>query len=61
MTYSVEQILKQIEGRVDSAQSLMLECIELIYKASYNEGIEDSAQQIDLGCRIGDYLRKLKK
>ncbi len=44
---SKEQIFKQIEGRIDTAQNMMLECIELIYNAGYNDGIEAALKEIN--------------
>lgn len=37
-----EQALKLIEGRFETIEKLSLECIEMIYKAAYNEAIEDA-------------------
>lgn len=38
-----EQIFKMLEGRIDTASNLLIECFELIYNAGYNEGIEKAA------------------
>lgn len=52
-----EQILKMLEGRIETMQSLAIECIEMIYNAGYNEGIEHAAKYgID-----AETIRKLKK
>lgn len=40
-----EQALKMIEGCIDTIQKLSIECIEAIYKAAYNEAIEDAFKQ----------------
>lgn len=42
-----EQVLKLIEGRVDTMTALAIESIELIYNAEYNEGIEDALRVLD--------------
>lgn len=37
---SKEQVLKQLESRIETMQNTMIECIEMIYNAGYNDGIE---------------------
>jgi hypothetical protein len=37
------QILKMIEGRIDTMQTLAMESIELIYNAGYNEALDKAA------------------
>lgn len=56
-----EQIFKMIEGRVDTMQTLSLECIELIYNAGYNEGIEAAAKVADSDYHCSEEIRGLKK
>lgn len=65
-----DQVLKMIEGRVDTMQNMVLECIELIYKAAYNEAINDAAKLVDKDTRTDQAgyafgpaieIRKLKK
>lgn len=58
-----EQVLKLIEGRVDTMTALAIESIELIYNAGYNEGIEAAANMLDKeGSGLpADKIRKLKK
>jgi hypothetical protein len=57
-----EQIFKMIEGRVDTMQNLMLECIELIYNSGYNEGIEAVIPVATADYHVtAQEIRKLKK
>lgn len=57
-----EQLLKLIEGRIETMQTLAIESIELIYNAGYNEGIEAAAKEAS---GWGDYevtqIKALKK
>lgn len=62
-----EQAIKNIEGRIETIQTLSTECMELIYNAGYNEAIEAAAIACDAE---GDYnpasyyceaIRSLKK
>lgn len=40
-----EPALKLIEGRIETIQNLSIECIEMIYNAGYNDGIEKAAKE----------------
>ena len=37
-----EQIFKLLENKIDTAQTLALECIEIFYKAVHNEAIDQA-------------------
>ena len=54
-----EQILKMIEGRIDTMTALAIESIELIYNAGYNEGIEAALNLV--GPEDKENIRNLKK
>lgn len=54
------EILKMIEGRIETIEKLTQECIELIYKAAYNEAIEDAANIMDNDTDRNN-VRSLKK
>lgn len=63
-----EQILKMIEGRIDTMQNLAIESIELIYNAGYNEGIKTAANLVTshenydvVGAALTDMIKELKK
>lgn len=57
-----EQMFKLIESRIDTMQSLTLECIELIYNAGYNDGIEAIIPTATADYHISaDEIRRLKK
>ncbi len=56
-----EQILKLIEGRIETMTALSIECIDLIYKAGYNEGIEDVLNLKETDEYVAKEIRKLKK
>ncbi len=57
-----EQILKMIEGRIETMQNLAIESIELIYNAGYNDGVEKVATTVSHTYPTwSDELRKLKK
>lgn len=61
---SKNQILKMLEGRIDTMQNLAIEGIELIWQAAYNEAIEASVNIAQSkGCMFSttDAIRKLKK
>ena len=44
---SKELVLKLIEGRIETMQTLAIEIIELLYNAGYNEAIEAAAKWHD--------------
>ncbi len=54
------EILKMIEGRIETIEKLTQECIELIYKGAYNEAIEDAKNIID-DSKLFVAISKLKK
>jgi hypothetical protein len=54
-----EQVLKLIEGRIETMQQLSIECIELIYNAGYNEAIDDALKYCD--DKLTEEMIKLKK
>ncbi len=57
-----EQILKMLEGRIDTMTALVIESIELIYNAGYNEGIEACIPVATADYHItAQELRRLKK
>lgn len=61
-----EQILKILEGRIDTMIALVTESSNLIYQAGYNEAIEAAAKEADklwdhIGKGLSDRIRKLKK
>jgi len=58
-----EQILKLIDGRVDTMTALAIESIELIYNAGYNEGIEDVVKELIERKKLGtaELIKGLKK
>lgn len=58
---SKEQVLKLIEGRIETMQTLAIESIELIYNAGYNEGIEIASQHCCTVCKAAENIRELKK
>lgn len=61
---SKEQILKMLEGRLETMQNLAIESIELIYSTAYNEGIEQAAlaaESQEYGHEGAFEIRKLKK
>lgn len=41
------KIFKLIEERIDTIGKLTEECVSMIYKAAYNEAIEDACKLID--------------
>lgn len=61
---SKEQMIMLIEGRINTIQSLMIECIELIYNGAYNEAIETAAKLIErdeVFSPAANEIRRLKK
>lgn len=54
------EILKMIEGRIETIEKLTQECIELLYKGAYNEAIEDAANIMDNDTDRNN-VRSLKK
>jgi len=54
-----EQIFKMIEGHVNIIQSSLMDSIELIYNAAYNEGLEAAANISEINSAAN--IRKLKK
>jgi len=59
---SKEQVLKMIEGRIDTMQTLALESIELLYNAGYNEAIQDVLSNMNSdNFELGEFVRRLKK
>lgn len=61
-----EQIFKMLEGKIETMQTLAVECIELIYNAGYNEAIEAAALKVpkyedDNMNDIREAIRQLKK
>lgn len=56
-----EQTLKMLQGRIDTASSLLNECFELIYKAGFNDGFDAAAKLCEHdGYTVGE-IRNLKK
>lgn len=56
-----EQVLKMIEGRIDTMQKLALESIDLIYKAAYNEAIDDAYKIVSETTEFAKEILTLKK
>ena len=66
-----EEVWKVIESKINTLQSLTIECVELIYNGAYNEAIEAAAKRAeqtayDVGSNTLDTftineIRKLKK
>lgn len=59
-----EHAFKLISDRIDNISQLAMEGIELIWKAAYNEAIEDAAVSIKYesdGMSHEGIIRKLKK
>jgi hypothetical protein len=59
---------KMLEGRIDTMQTLAVECIEFIYNAGYNEAIEAAANLVNshenydvVGAALTDMIKELKK
>lgn len=55
-----DQAFKILEGRIDVMQTLMIESIEIIYNAAYNEAIED-AIKITEHSGYAEQIMELKK
>lgn len=57
-----EQVLKLIEGRIETMQTLAIESIELIYNAGYNEGVEAVIPVATADYHVtAEEIRRLKK
>lgn len=56
-----EKAYSIIEGKINSMQNIAIECIEEIYKAAYNEAIEDAYKIASETTEYADEIRKLKK
>lgn len=57
-----EQVFKQIEGRIETMQNTMIECIEMIYNAGYNDGIEAVVPVATADYHVtAEEIRRLKK
>lgn len=56
-----EQMLKLIDSKIETIQTLAIESIELIYNAAYNEGIEAALSVSGEDSLIFEAIRRLKK
>lgn len=56
-----DQVLKLLEGRIETMQQLSIECIELIYNAGYNEALNKAYEVASETTHYAHEILKLKK